>query len=415
MARLIVAEGGVKRALSLVLDEVTVGQGPQAQVRLKDPAVEPAHCRIVKSGDTFILTPSAAPMLLNGRPVSHPEVLKHGDQMRIGEAILAFDAQVPAPAAAPAPPPEPEPARLRAAPASAREPRGRRESGRRAEPSNLGPMLGWGALVLVVLSGLGSVLNMASRGLTAEQKLAQAKTLIQTKRVDDAMVLLRDIDRSAGKSYDEAQTLLRKHMRTREARQERLQPPDPLSVFNATVLPYYETHLKGEKERDGLERARVQYFLDWRAKPFLTRFPDSDRAPTIKRMQERYQALIPADRSFPETFEDVSVVVEGERELSHYGEAYRVLTEWITARGGGGADAEEAKKLADRCVADARHLLDKEKERAWRYAEDQYFETAKRTLQDVAENVRGIPAVVSEVNAELNRIVTSEQELQPAR
>src|SRR5262245_66364973 len=104
MARLIVAEGGVKRALSLVLDEVTVGQGLEAQVRLKDPVVQPGHFRIVKSGDTFILTPSQAPLSLNGSPVTHAEVLKHGDQVRIGDAILTFDAQIPAP-----PPPEPEP------------------------------------------------------------------------------------------------------------------------------------------------------------------------------------------------------------------------------------------------------------------------------------------------------------------
>jgi hypothetical protein len=286
----------------------------------------------------------------------------------------------------------------------------RHGSERRAQSSSsaIGPWLPWLALVAVVIGGLIYVLNMTSQGLSPEQKLAQAKTLIETKRVDDAITLLRGIDKSAGESYDEAQKLLRQYLRKREARQERLAPPDPASVFEVTVLPYYDTHLKGTSN-DTLDRARVQYFVEWRAKPYIKRFPDSDKTATINRMVDYYKPLMaPPDRSFPETFHDAQIVAEGERDLSHFGEAYRVVTEWLSLHGNS-SDAGDAKKLADQCVTDAKHHLDKEKERAWRYANDQYFETAKRTLKDVADNCRGITQVVSDVDAELARITALEE------
>ncbi|MFO0981032.1 MAG: hypothetical protein U1E76_04655 [Planctomycetota bacterium] len=264
-----------------------------------------------------------------------------------------------------------------------------------------------GALVLIALLGGGYwVANMASSGLNADDTLAQARSMMDQKRIEEATLLLKSIPRDAGKAYDDAQTLLRQSARNREARDERLQAPDPVTAYEQVIAPYYEQYLK--KPADEADRAQVYYFLEWRCKDFVKRFPGSDKLAAVNRMQEYFRDAVRTVRSFPETFHDVTAVVQGENELNHFGESYKTVNDWLSAHGNS-EDAGEARQLRDRCLESARKYAGKEIETARRRMGEQYFTTARRVLEDAKANCMGVPGVTEDLGLELARLEAAEK------
>ena len=72
-----------------------IGSSPKSEIYLfKDPTIAAKHAAINGVGGKFILTAlSGATVLLNGQPVKQ-QVLKHGDQIRVGNTIFLFEARV---------------------------------------------------------------------------------------------------------------------------------------------------------------------------------------------------------------------------------------------------------------------------------------------------------------------------------
>ena len=117
MARLIVEEGGQRRAFKVGDGVLSLGSGGEARLRLRSTDVAEVHAEISIEGGVATLRPrpGVVPPTLGGEPVSGPARLDPGVEVRVGSARLwleADDGSTPAPASAGA-----------AAAASARPPR----------------------------------------------------------------------------------------------------------------------------------------------------------------------------------------------------------------------------------------------------------------------------------------------------
>ena len=72
-----------------------IGSSPKSEIYLfKDPTVAARHAAINGVGGNFLVTAlGGATVLLNGRPIKQ-QVLKNGDQLRIGNTIFLFEARI---------------------------------------------------------------------------------------------------------------------------------------------------------------------------------------------------------------------------------------------------------------------------------------------------------------------------------
>ena len=71
----------------------TLGRSRQCDVVLDDPNVSRQHAEVRPRGGSWVLTDlgSTNGSLLNGRRIDGAEVLKPGDEIKLGTAIIAFD------------------------------------------------------------------------------------------------------------------------------------------------------------------------------------------------------------------------------------------------------------------------------------------------------------------------------------
>jgi Nif-specific regulatory protein len=91
-ARLVSVAGPVEGAVwPLGESEISIGRLSSSQVRINHPSVSRRHCRITPEAGRYKLKDldSSNGVFLNGVPVSE-RLLEHGDQIRIGGAVLLF-------------------------------------------------------------------------------------------------------------------------------------------------------------------------------------------------------------------------------------------------------------------------------------------------------------------------------------
>jgi hypothetical protein len=71
----------------------TLGRSRQSDVVIDDPNVSRQHAEIRPRGGSWVLTDlgSTNGSTLNGRRIDHPEVLKPGDEIGLGTAVVAFE------------------------------------------------------------------------------------------------------------------------------------------------------------------------------------------------------------------------------------------------------------------------------------------------------------------------------------
>jgi pSer/pThr/pTyr-binding forkhead associated (FHA) protein len=108
--KLIVSENGESREVDLTGSVLDIGRGSENQVVIKDPRSSRRHCRVRQTPQGWILEDlkSRNGTTLNGSPVAQ-NLLKSGDEFRIGNARFRFEgavASVPSPVSSPPGPPE---------------------------------------------------------------------------------------------------------------------------------------------------------------------------------------------------------------------------------------------------------------------------------------------------------------------
>ncbi len=80
---------------------LTLGRGPAASCRIRDPSTSRLHARVERRGNCEVLVDlgSKNGVRLNGRPLRRERRLRHGDRIEIGETELKVVCPTPTPTA----------------------------------------------------------------------------------------------------------------------------------------------------------------------------------------------------------------------------------------------------------------------------------------------------------------------------
>ena len=307
MTRLIVDDGGQRRAFKVKEGRLTVGGGPDAALRLGSGDVADVHLDLEVSDGRVTLRPrpGVTPPRVNGVPTSGAVELAHGAAVQVGGATLRVEYEAGAAAPAAAPKSAATPTRVPKRPKSAVQSRRTRElHSSRGLPS-------W-AVVGIVLALVAVVGFFGSKVLTstptdnigASASFLRVHEDLKVGNVEAAEgrlagIVRADLDPTTQAKYDEAVAAIA------AARAE-------LDVVLANIggNEYLQTQLKNfESQRlaGKAERPKVRVFLK-RCQEFLRRWPQHPEADWVERMQERYAPL--CDLNARPTFEDIDYEVE---------------------------------------------------------------------------------------------------------
>jgi hypothetical protein len=304
MTRLIVDEGGKRRAFKIQDGRLTVGSGPDAALRLASGDVADLHLDLEVAGGRVTLRarPGVTAPAVDGRPAAGPLELAHGASVRIGCATLRVEYEGQAPAPVPAPRPAAAPKR----------PKSVVESRRARELHSSGRGLpGW-AMALIVLAVVGAGGYFAARILTSKptDNLGAAATFLRVHEDVKAGRIQAAADRMASIRRDGLEPAVRVKYDEAAAALAAAQSEVGESIANIGGNEYLQTQLRNfESQRlaGKAERPKVRVFLK-RCAYFLERWPQHPEADWVRRMQERYGALYdPTSRT---TYEDIAYEAE---------------------------------------------------------------------------------------------------------
>lgn len=96
MARLILEDGGQRRAFRVNPGKLTIGSGEGAALKLSSTDVAEVHAELVIGEDGSMVLhprPGVLPPTVLGRPVKTPTRLPANGEFRIGEAVFRLEAE----------------------------------------------------------------------------------------------------------------------------------------------------------------------------------------------------------------------------------------------------------------------------------------------------------------------------------
>lgn len=304
MTRLIVDDGGQRRAFKIQDGRLTVGSGPDASLRLSAGDVADLHFDLEVAGGRVTLRarPGVTAPQVDGRAAAGAVELAHGASVKVGGAVLRveYEDAAAAPAATP---------RSKSVP---KRPRSLVESRRTRELHSSGPGLPSWAIALIVLAGVGVAGFIATKVLTdtPTDNLGAAASILRVRadlaagQVEAAKsrlaTLTRDaLDEPTRAKYDEAAAAI-----------AAAQADTDLAVQHIAGSEYLQTQLvnfESQRLAGKAERPKVRVFLK-RCATFLERWPTHPEADWVRRMQERYGALVDMDAR--PTYEDIAYEAE---------------------------------------------------------------------------------------------------------
>jgi hypothetical protein len=339
MTRLVVEEGGKRRAFKVGDGVITIGSGAGATLKLASPKVAEVHAEIVVQGGHVRVRPKPGvlPPTLKGRPQTAEFAVPKGATIVIGDAKLSVDP--PDPSATPAPPP------------SQKREEWQRTSRELYKEKGLKPQHGLliAAPVVIVIGALlyNNFTKEAASPISAMVQINRAADNIRNAMYGqaladlDAIVDPGSLDPAAQARIAE----LRKTIADRQAENAK-------DEANAHGSLYWDTQiLKFEKDRlEGkVEVPAVRVFLK-RLEVFRSRWPDHPEAATAQRKRDRYADVV--DLSKPPTYEDIEYEVElltwGRK--GDYAEGRRILDAWLATAEG--EPRAKGLKLLDKKIAD---------------------------------------------------------------
>jgi hypothetical protein len=350
MTRLVVEEGGKRRAFKVGDGVITIGSGGAASLKLASTGVAEVHAEIVVHEGVVKLRPrpGVTPPKLGGKPQSAEFVVPRGVPVQIGEAKLTVD------------PPEPASAPKPAAPAERKQ--WERTSRELYRDRGLKPQH-----VLLILVPIAVVLFFLFRkfwnqapapALAAAAQVNRAKTNVRAGMWDQARADLDAIPAKDELSPEiQAQIAdLRAQIEAGRVDEVRIKEEMKGSEYLTSQLENYERdRLQGK-----VDKPAVRVFLK-RLAEFERRWPSHPRMDWVRRMKERYGDMV--DLSKPPTYEELEFEVKSLTWANprDYVEALEVLDKWLEKAGG----EERAKGLA---------LLDKTLEERQAWFTDRMFE-----------------------------------------
>ena len=302
--KLILEDGGERRAFRLGDGVVTVGSGAEARIRVQAADVAEIHFELEVSGDSAVLRPrpGVLPPTLDGAPVSAAKEFGSGHVLHCGSVRFWIQEAEgapapPAPAAAPAARPRPAPTVHR-----------RRSVVQRTQPRVRKGLPGWAISAIVVgVAGVGVLAfkaafeSQAEEGASTVQALIDAaEAQVETGNFDIARDKLAAIPEARGITAAERTriTALEEKIAARERSAELVSAHQVGNRFLEVMLRKYEArYLTGEPEP-----SKVRLFL-MRCQEFRERWPEHPEMDWVDRQQGRFAGTI--DLSAPPTWEDV--------------------------------------------------------------------------------------------------------------
>lgn len=112
MFKLVIAdEEGTKTTVPLVRDEISIGRKEGNTIRLTERNISRTHAQLRRANGSFLLRDlgSYNGVLVNGRRVENELALNAGDQIKLGDYLMAVESDQPVVSDAPAPPRPPAP------------------------------------------------------------------------------------------------------------------------------------------------------------------------------------------------------------------------------------------------------------------------------------------------------------------
>jgi hypothetical protein len=321
MARLIVEEGGQRRAFKVSDGVLSIGSGAGAALKLGADGVADLHADLVVEGGRAKLRPKpgVVPPHVQGRPVSHETALTHGATITIGAAKLSVEYEgeaVPKPAAA-------------------REKKAwERSRSELAEKKGLKPVHVLLIAIPVALVGLFILIKAIKQPLpadmSAQTSLIRAQDDLKNGFTDRALAELDRIPKASITDPAVAAQIDALRAQIEAARVE-----DQAQYSNLEGNRYLESMLKNF-ENDYLQgkadRPKVRVFLK-RIDEFKRRWPEHPDMGWADRMYERYAPL--ADLKSPPVFADVEFEVKSLTWANprNYKEAFVALDRFMASAG----------------------------------------------------------------------------------
>jgi len=329
MARLILEEGGERRAFRFDHGKLTIGSGEGCTLTLKSPDVAEIHCDLEFGGERVILRARAgvqAPVV-NGSPAPGETSLGASAVIEIGSATLRLDlnesaAPAPAPAAAPKAAPAARPkgpavgAKSRAEKLASASPAPRSGAPRvqRAKRTVSKGMPTWAfGLIGLAVAGVGYLVygNMdldSGTGYDPTERIRVASEAFNDANYGGATQSLDLIDEQTlsrmsaelRAKYDE----LRRRLAVKAKEGEVLMAHDKGTQWKSTQLDRFRTdRLHGSKP----PRERVRVYLK-RVREFKERWPTHPEMDEVLRYEARFKEI--CDLSSPATFTDIAYEVK---------------------------------------------------------------------------------------------------------
>ncbi|MEW6073210.1 MAG: FHA domain-containing protein [Planctomycetota bacterium] len=358
MIRLIVEEGGKRRAFRLGEGVLTIGSGAAARLRVGAPDVAELHAELELAGGTARLRPrpGVLPPRLAGRPVGGETVLPLGQKVEIGAARLWIEDEAapaapapPAPAAAPAPAArteaEREARRRRAIEAARGAPR--RSVVERTAPRVKKGLPAW-AIVSIMLGIVGLVVILAwwAFGVAGEGALSVGETLgfararVQEGETAAAAALLDGIAARELTAEERAEMeAIRGLIASAGQAMVSYAENEEGTAFRDNQLEKYEKlYLQGT-----VERAKARLFLK-RCAEFRRRWPRHPEMDWVNRHEARYKSVV--NFAEPPTLEDVLWEVRDcvDTMPRYYDRAFALLDEFAASAGGADLAAANARR-----------------------------------------------------------------------
>ncbi len=303
MTRLILEEGGKRRAFKVGDGVISIGSGAHAALKLASAGVAELHAELVIQGGRVTLKPKPGvmPPKMGPRSLTAETELKPGASVKIGEATLTVEA--PEGAATPA-----EKAMAAAAKAPKKE-EWQRSNRELYKSGGLKPAHMLMLLIPLGLIGFFVFKKMAEQSppdvFAGQTYLFRAQDFFKSGMPDSAQTELDRIPSNAVVP-PEIQT----QIDALRAQIEESQRVAKLTSENEAGSKYFETQLKSfeEKRLQGkIDKPAVRVFLK-RIAEFEARWPRHPQIEWCQRMKDSYGVLV--DMKQPPTYADIEFEVK---------------------------------------------------------------------------------------------------------
>lgn len=376
MAHLIVAEQGKLKKFEITEDFVFIGRTPENQIKISDENASRQHCQIIKTekGYRLIDLGSEHGTLVGGRKVKQKDLVE-GDIIQIGAVKIAIKeiggaATTPVAVSRKAPAatrPGTKPGRPGAAAARPSSRRRQQQEEKQitiskdmAAASARGGHLvrknvrkgskvpGWAQAVIafwiVVIAVVIAVYMLKHSSSPHGDTYARADELWHDEHQhEQAFELFKSIPADDPEYGEKSREQMKQIVAEREAGNVQHDALNASRNYENNILLFIHKFIDAPTEKPDWalkikrdyaadRKSYVRILLKNRINPFIERFKDAPQLEHVKKLQKKYAKEVNLDT--PAEFRDVEVEADCALNLSGYGEAYQVMSQWMAENPG---------------------------------------------------------------------------------